>query len=217
MSLISFGAVIMDPQKRFALSNARSSRTRQGSFILGLSLALSILASCASTIVGTGAAIGIAAFEERPLATIARDTKITAQLRIALLEKSETHFTAVSIEVFEGRVLLTGIVPNEKIRADAVNLAWKTDSVKAVLNELGLGKLSLLDTTKDSWISAQLKSKMTIDKHIHAINFSIETVAGIIYLIGVAQNQAEMDKVIAHARTIRYVEKVISHVRVKQG
>ena len=49
-----------------------------------------------------------------------------------------------------------------------------------------------------------------------AINYSVETVNGTIYLIGIAQNQEELDRVIAHARTIEYVRKVVDHVRVKK-
>jgi osmotically-inducible protein OsmY len=175
------------------------------------------LNGCASALVGAGAVAGLAAFEERTVKTIARDTKIGAQLRIALLEESEQHFTKIGIEVFEGRVLLTGAVDSEQMRADAVRLSWKISGVKAVLNEIGIGAKSLTDTAKDAWITAQLTSKMTFDKDILAINYSSETVAGIVYLIGIAQNQAELDRVVAHARSVGYVRKVISHVRVKKG
>lgn len=175
------------------------------------------LSGCVGAAVGAGAAAGLAVFEERPVATIARDTKISTQLRVALLETSEQHFAKVGIEVFEGRVLLTGAVSSEQMRADAVKLAWKFDGVKAVLNELAVGDPSLMDTARDGWITAQLTSKMTFDKHVRAINYAVETVGGTVYLIGIAQNQAELDRVVAHARGVGYVRKVISHVRVKGG
>jgi len=184
--------------------------------LLALALALPALSGCAGAIVGAGAAAGLAAFEERPVKTIARDTKIATQLRVALLEKSEQHFAKVGIEVFEGKVLLTGVVPDETMRADAVGISWKIAGVKEVLNELSIGENSVAATAKDSWITAQLSSKITLDKHVRAINYVIETVAGTVYLIGIAQNQAELDRVIAHARSVGYVQKVISHVRVKK-
>jgi osmotically-inducible protein OsmY len=180
-------------------------------------LALPALSGCASAVVGAGAVAGIAAFEERPVKVIARDSKVSAELKIALLDKSEQHFAKVGIEVFEGRVLLTGVVPTEQMRADAVGTAWKIAGVKAVLNELMIGDQKLTDTARDGWITAQLTSKMTFDKQVRAINYAIETVAGTVYLIGIAQDQAELDRVIAHARTVGYVQKVISHVRVKQA
>jgi osmotically-inducible protein OsmY len=183
--------------------------------LLALALALPGLAGCASAVVGAGAAAGIAAFEERPVKVIARDSKMSAELKIALLEISEQHFAKVGIEVFEGRVLLTGVVPTEQMRADAVSAAWKIAGIKAVLNELAIGDQALTDTARDGWITTQLTSKLTFDKHVRAINYAIETVGGTIYLIGIAQNQAELDRVIAHARSVGYVRNVISHVRVK--
>ncbi|MBR46643.1 MAG: phospholipid-binding domain-containing protein, partial [Rhodospirillaceae bacterium] len=36
-----------------------------------------------------------------------------------------------------------------------------------------------------------------------------------IYLAGIAQDQQELDKVITHARRIKYVKKVISHILLK--
>ncbi len=47
------------------------------------------------------------------------------------------------------------------------------------------------------------------------MNYSIETVNGVVYLIGVAQSQEELDRVINHARQISYVRRIVSHVRIK--
>ena len=123
----------------------------------------------------------------------------------------------IGIEVFEGRVLLTGGVESAQMRADAVGTAWKVENVKAVLNEMAIGLTSLVDTARDTFITAQLTSKITLDKEIMAINYSIETVAGTVYLIGIAQNTVELEKVIAHARTLSYVRKIIPHVRIKES
>jgi len=202
---------LTDPRRK----SRRNLRVGKLARVAVLALSLPALSGCTGAVVGAGAVAGLAAFEERPVKTIARDTKISAQLRIALLEKSETHFAKVGIEVFEGRVLLTGVVPDEQMRADAVAVSWKIVGVKEVLNELSIGEHGISEIAKDSWITAQLTSKITFDKHIRAINYVIDTVAGTVYLIGIAQNQAELDRVIAHARSVGYVQKVISHVRVK--
>ena len=39
---------------------------------------------------------------------------------------------------------------------------------------------------------------------------------GTVYLIGVAQSQKELDRVRDHARQIRYVRRIVSHVRIKE-
>ncbi len=72
-----------------------------------------------------------------------------------------------------------------------------------------------LDYSRDVWITAQLRSKITFDSEILAINYSIETVNKVVYLMGVAQSEAEIDRVIRYARNIDYVRKVVNHVRIK--
>jgi osmotically-inducible protein OsmY len=50
-----------------------------------------------------------------------------------------------------------------------------------------------------------------------AINYVIETVNGTVYLIGVAQDRVELNRVIAHANKTKFVRRVISHVRLKSS
>ena len=176
---------------------------------------LSMLNGCVTMVVGSAASVGVAAMEERPLKVHAEDTAIATKIRYNLIEASEKFFTSVGVEVYESKVLITGIVQNEEIRAQVLKLVWKTDGVKDVYNELQVGDSGIRNIAKDGWITAQLKSKITFDKNILAINYSIETVNGTIYLIGIAKSQLEVDRVIDHARSLGYVNRVISHVRVK--
>ncbi len=175
------------------------------------------LTGCVSTVVGAGAAVGVAALEERSFKVHAEDTSISAKVRFNLVETGKEYVTDIGIEVFEGNVLLTGIVETEEARAEVVKLAWQVDGVKNVYNEVQVSDSSMSDLAKDSWVTAQLKSKITFDGDILAINYSIETVAGVVYLIGIAQSDAELAKVVAHARNLGYVKRVISHVRVKKA
>ena len=175
------------------------------------------LSGCAGVVVGGGAAVGTAAYQERGVRGVARDLATATKLRTKLLDAGEAYVTGVGVEVYEGRVLLTGTLGKEAMQATVVKLAWKTEGVKDVLNEIQIGQSSLRDMARDSWITAQLKSKLTFDEKILAINFSIETVNGTVYLIGIAQDQKELDRILAHGRGIDYVRRIISHVRVKKG
>jgi hypothetical protein len=67
----------------------------------------------------------------------------------------------------------------------------------------------------DTWISTQLTAEILFDIDIFAINYNMETINGVIYVVGIAQNQAEIDKLIEHARRIKFVKKVVSHVLLK--
>ncbi len=190
---------------------------RNALLLLGLLITAGGLAGCAGAVVGGGAVVGTAAFQERGVRGVARDVATATRIRTTLINAGEKYILGVGVEVYEGRALLTGVMANEVDRAEAVRLVWKTEGVKDVLNEIQIGSTSVRDLAKDSWVTAQLKTKVTFDREILAINYSMETVNGIVYLIGIAQNKQELERVIAHARGINYVRNIISHVRVKKG
>ena len=178
---------------------------------------LATLSGCVSMVVGSAASIGVAGMEERPLKVHAKDIAVAAKIRYNLIEASEKFITSVGVEVYEGKALITGVVENEEMRAQALKLIWKTDGVKDVYNELQVGDIRIRNIMKDGWVTAQLQSKITFDKDVLAINYSIETVSGTVYLIGISNSQREVDRVIAHARSLGYVKRVISHVRIKKA
>jgi osmotically-inducible protein OsmY len=190
-------------------------------FSLGLLLAAGTgltLGACAPVVVGTGVAVGVAASQERGLEGAASDTKIRLQISHFWLEESTSLYTKIGLQVQEGRVLLSGQVPGPEARVTAVRLAWQAEDVIEVINEIEIGdKSSLLDAARDEWIAAQLRARMVGDAAIASINYSIETVNGSVYLIGVAQNQAELDRVLAYARNIAYVRRVLNYMRLKSG
>ena len=175
-----------------------------------------LLGGCVGVAVGAGATAGVAAYQERGIEAAAIDLNLEAQIVNLWLQKDEMLTLKLGVEAYESRILLTGVVEDPEMRADAVRLAWKVIGVKEVINEIQVTSDSgIVDLARDSWITTQLKSKLTLDNKVLAINYAIETVNGIVYLIGIAQNQDELDRVIAHSRTISYVRRVISHVRVK--
>jgi osmotically-inducible protein OsmY len=174
------------------------------------------LAGCVGAAVGAGAAGGITIAQERSVGAAVDDTVIQANVNHELLQHSEQLFRKVGVEVIEGRVLLTGVVPSADDRVTATRLAWKVKGVKEVLNELEISdKSSVADFAKDAWITTQLHGRLLADQDVRDINYSIETVNGVIYLFGIAQDEAELKRVTAHARTIKGVTKVVSHVVVK--
>jgi osmotically-inducible protein OsmY len=182
-----------------------------------LPLAALALQGCAGLAVGAGAVGGIAVLEDRSLADQARDEKIYWRVIGRWIEHDDGLPLKLGLEVYEARVLLTGVVPDEQMRADAVRIASGVEGVQEVLNEIVVGDSDLLDRARDTRITLELRSDITFDKQIYAINYSITTVGATIYLIGKARSQAELDRVIAHARAIDSVRNIVNHVTVKQA
>lgn len=180
-------------------------------------LAAGALSGCAGAIIGAGATAGVAASEERGLDGTFDDTKIRAEINHYWFQHDHDMYTRVGLTIREGRVLLTGLVPTEAARADAVRLTWQAGGVREVINEIMVRPegSSLIDSGRDVVISQTMKSRLLFDKEIRNINYAIDVVDGVIYVMGIAQDEAELERVIAHARGISNVKRVVSHVRLK--
>ena len=93
-----------------------------------------------------------------------------------------------------------------------------TGAQKADLNtdSEAVGDLSTVtESARDIWISTQIKAKILADSQIRSINYSVVTVNQEVFLMGVAQHQAELDRVTNHAKGISYVRRVVNFVRLK--
>jgi osmotically-inducible protein OsmY len=184
--------------------------------LLAICLSGAALSGCAVA-VGAGALVGVTAAEERGVRGNANDLAIEVKIKDKYAEERLKLLTAIGVEVYEGRVLLTGATTDTALSDKAIALAWQVEGVQAVINEIQHVDTGVADFAHDAWISTQLRSGIAFDKDILSINYSIETVNRVVYLIGIAQSQAELDKVIAHANNIEYVTKVVNHVRIKQA
>ena len=177
---------------------------------------VSLLSACAPVVLGAGATVGVAATEDRGVEGATDDLKIRAEINELWFRHDATMFHEVDLRVHEGRVMLTGAVQKPEYRVDAVRLAWQAAGVREVLDEIQVtNSSSFSDYSRDVIIATDLRGRLMFDGQVKNVNYSVEVVNGIVYLMGVAQNQAELDRVIAHARDIRNVKRVVSHVVLK--
>jgi osmotically-inducible protein OsmY len=199
--------------------NRQQPRLWRFAVIVTLMLPAALLAGACTPIgaaAGAGAAAGTMSAQERGFKTGVKDTVILAKIIQSWLEHDFSIFANITATVVEGRALLTGTVPKTDDRIEAVRLTWQVDGVGEVLNEIEVSDESdLLDVTRDTWVTAQLRIKLTVDGKIKAINYAIDTVNGVVYLMGIAQNSTELERVTAHARSLNYVRRIVSYVRLK--
>ena len=184
-----------------------------------LLLAAVLLLPACSTVgiaTGVGASAGMAASQEGGIATAATDAKIRFQINELWFSHDVEMFRKVGMTVNQGRVLLTGVVQNPEHRVEAVRLAWQPKGVKQVINEIRVADSEgITGFARDTWITTRLRTVLTFDRDILSINYSIDTVSGIVYLMGVGQSQSEINKVIQKARTIPDVRQVVSYVKLR--
>lgn len=166
--------------------------------------------------VGAGATVTNMAMEERGFINSARDKAIWTDISARMLNRNQNLFQNVDVQVHEGRVLLSGFVQRPEDRIEATRLAWEPDGVREVVDEIKLGRsLDAGDFTEDVWLIQQIRLKLTLDRDIRAINYSVDCIRSTVYLMGVARTPAELQRVIDHVRDVPYVRAVVNHVRVR--
>ncbi len=175
-----------------------------------------VLGGCVPLIAGAGGAAAVGAAQDRGLEQAVDDNEIAFEINRKLLGQRSDLYSGVSTQVRKGRVLLTGRVPKQEDRIAVTRIVWSIGGVKEVINELAVGKEGTFSqSVNDTSISTKLRARLTGDSNVSGINYSIETVDGVVYLMGTARDRAELDRVLAHARDISGVRNVVSYVEVK--
>ncbi|MCA4775380.1 BON domain-containing protein [Wolbachia endosymbiont of Mansonella ozzardi] len=183
------------------------------SFLLGIFLITQ--SGCTPLIIGSVVATATAiTTQDKSLGNIVDDTTMVIRINKGLLKHG--LFSAIKVKVSEGRVLLIGNVDTPEKQLTAEKIAWRQKEVKEVINEVRVTPIqttSMLDTTIDGIITAEIRTRLLGKKNIKSINYSVNTVDRVVYLMGIAQNKAELKAVIAIARKVKGVKQVVSYVR----
>ena len=172
--------------------------------------------TAAGTIAGAAATTGVAAAQEGGLKRAWSDATIQAKINeLWLREETTDIFRKLDLTVNQGRVLITGVVQDPQHRVDAVRLAWKPEGVKQVINEIRVAESKgVTGFARDTWAATRLRTAITIDRDVQSINYNIDVVQGVVYLMGVAQTRTELNRVIETARTIPDIKQVVSYVKL---
>lgn len=178
---------------------------------------LMLTTACTPLGLATGAAAtaGTAASKEGGIPGAFSDAGIKGRINEAWFQYNIETFSKLSTTVNQGRVLLTGVVQQPEHRVEAVRLVWQVPGVKQVINEIQVAdSAGLPGFVRDNWISTRLRTEITFAKEVSSLNYTIDTVQGVVYLMGVAMSQRELDRVIEIARTIPNVKQVVSYAKM---
>ncbi len=173
------------------------------------------LAACTPTgaVIGTTAVVARSVVQERTTMDALRDTEVKITLVNGLLNHSGELFRDVSVDVVEGRVLLTGSVPKREHKIAASRIAWETQGVTAVEDELTVAEDSGIRAfLVDVRISNSLRLALLTDAKVNSVNYNVVTVNRVVHLTGLAKSKDELDQVIRRAQGVSGVERVVSHV-----
>jgi osmotically-inducible protein OsmY len=153
--------------------------------------------------------------QERTVGDALDDRAIKTTIDSKLRQTDGLRF-GIATSVVEGRVVLAGRVSTPEQRLDATRIAWSIDGVVKVDNDLEVTDSSgWLDRPQDFIMRQALVAKLLTDSSIKEVNYSTDVVHGVVYLMGVGQDQAEVDRVVAHAMSLNNVKRVENYVVLK--
>ena len=175
------------------------------------------LGGCVPVAVGGAAAIGgVAIAQERTPGNAVDDTSLKLQVNDAIFQHKTDLLINIQTEVIEGRVLLVGSVPTVEDRVEVVRWVWPLEGVREVINELEVDdRVSIVDYAKDTAITAQIRFQLAAARGISSLNYTIETINGRVFVIGIAQDQTEMDRALGIISRVRGVQEVINYTILK--
>ena len=159
---------------------------------------------------GTGVSI---ALDPRTIGTQIDDSIMQKNLTAKILNMDKNNFLSVKSKVLDGRIFLTGKVDNPEEKLQLTKLAWETQGVRSVRNDIKVKeKFNFQQSTKDLLITSQLRTALILNKDIKATNYQIDTYKKKIYLYGIALTAEERDLVLKEAKEILDVEDVIASI-----
>ena len=179
--------------------------------IILVSLVLSGCAGVASKgIFGTGVSV---AFDPRSVGTQVDDSLMQKNLSARIILMDGKYLLSVKTKVLDGRIFITGKVDNPEEKLKLTKLAWETDGVRSVRNDIKIKEaFNFQQSAKDILITSQLKTSMILNKNIKATNYNIDTYKKKVYIYGIALTSEEKDLVISEAKEILDVKNVIASI-----
>jgi osmotically-inducible protein OsmY len=182
--------------------------------IIIISLSFLIITGCVGVsstgVFGTGVSI---ALDPRSIGTQIDDSIMQKNLVTRLSLKDKKYFLALKVKTLDGRIFLTGKVDDPEEKLHITKLAWETDGVRSVKNDIKIKEgFNFKQSAKDLLITSQLRTALILNKNIKSMNYNIDTYKKKIFIYGIALTSDEKEKVIDEAKQILDVEKVIASI-----
>ena len=173
-----------------------------------------ILSGCVGVsskgIFGTGVSI---AFDPRTVGTQVDDSIMQKNLSTRILLMDKKYLLLVKTKVLDGRIFLTGKVDNPEEKLKLTKLAWETNGVRSVRNDIKIKEeFNFKQSAKDLLITSQLRTALIVNKNIKSTNYQIDTYKKKIYVYGIALTDEEKEMVISEAKEILDVEDVVASI-----
>lgn len=153
--------------------------------------------------------------DDRSFSDDLKDAQISISLREDFINLDPKLGLDISPDVFEGTVLLTGALPNVELIQQILEITWRTPDVKCVYNYIRIANPPSLEVVNtDAAISGSIRTQLVFTAGVSASNYKLIMENGTVYIMGIAQNQEELERVISVIKSTIGVQKIINLTRV---
>ena len=142
------------------------------------------------------------------------DSGITSVIQASLQANDKVKAREVEVQTREGTVYLTGVVDTEEARHEAARVAWRTEGVEGVVNDLTVGERTVGSWVDDVMISSKVKTKLIANTDIKAGDIDVGSSQGVVTLIGRVSSEKIKSEAESIARGTRGVKDVHNELLV---
>ncbi len=162
---------------------------------------MSVVLSGCFPVVATGVVAGaLSVADRRTTGAQTEDQAIEIKAANRFRDTFKSDQVSLTVVSFNRIALVTGFVPDEKTRAEAVRLVTAIENVRGVLNEIVIGSPppSLASYGSDSLITARVKSALIDSRDLQGHAIKVFTESSVVYLMGiVTEREARLASQIA--------------------
>lgn len=175
-----------------------------------LFISLLLLSGCASIVSSTREAPIEENEGRRTIGNFIEDNSIEFKAKVNINKASPALSQSnISVNSFNGQVLLTGQVPDQRTKDEATQVVSQLREIRKVHNELEIaGPTSLMIRANDTYLSGRVKAQLLADNRTHGMRIKVVTENGAVYLMGLVTRQ-EADVAVEVVRNIVGVNRIV--------
>jgi osmotically-inducible protein OsmY len=174
-------------------------------------------AGCPATAITMGAARAASILaDDRSLEQQAADVGVKAEIERALLDDAPHLAEAVNVDVFLGRVMLTGVVPDESARGDAAAIARDAAQGREVYDDIEVARGGgVAGEAENIAVNKALGVNLLADEGLASQSLLHRVVDATAFVMGEVQDWGQIGTVRQVALQTTGVQRVVTHIVVE--
>ena len=173
---------------------------------------------CPQMAIMTGASmVAGAAADDRSLEQQAADLDLKTNIEKALLDADPTLASQVNVDVYLGRVMLTGVVGDWAGRRSALEIARQAAPDHELFDDIEVSTGDgIADSATNFAVNKDLGVRLLADEGLASQSFQHRVVNGSAFIIGQASDESQIEKAREVAMGTPGVSRVVTHITLRQ-